>query len=293
MMKNKLRKQALVSCSALMLLAGGSIAQSATLLSENFEGATGPFPYVSCGYNCSHAVDVGVAVTSTAAFGTTGVGSNDYAAGASNDWYAAVFEADDDGYVATDVGIQATGGGTNSSRVGLVKDDSGMLISIDTTGQENLSLSFDWRTFAADSGDELVVGYFVGDLTAGKTTGFNAWREINLSPTGNASTGLSGGPAEDGAWNWNPVNGANSGNWVELFRSGDNGSWDSETLSFGADADNQSEVWLAVWLDNGNHDIGKFDNLVVTSSPIPVPATLWLLGSGLLGFVGIARRKNS
>ncbi|MDO8706132.1 MAG: VPLPA-CTERM sorting domain-containing protein [Sulfuricaulis sp.] len=33
------------------------------------------------------------------------------------------------------------------------------------------------------------------------------------------------------------------------------------------------------------------DNLTVTAAPIPVPAAVWLFGSGLLGLIGIARRK--
>ena len=31
----------------------------------------------------------------------------------------------------------------------------------------------------------------------------------------------------------------------------------------------------------------------MTASPVPVPAAVWLLGSGLLGLVGVARRKNA
>jgi hypothetical protein len=33
-------------------------------------------------------------------------------------------------------------------------------------------------------------------------------------------------------------------------------------------------------------------NLTITNSPVPVPGALWLLGSGLLGLVGL-RRKNA
>ena len=37
---------------------------------------------------------------------------------------------------------------------------------------------------------------------------------------------------------------------------------------------------------------GKFyDNITVTA--VPVPAAAWLLGSGLLGFVGVARRSKA
>ncbi|MEE9494295.1 MAG: VPLPA-CTERM sorting domain-containing protein [Gammaproteobacteria bacterium] len=292
MIKKNVRKQTLASCSALMLMAGSAGAQAVTLLSETFDSASGPFPSVSCGSGCYHAVDVGTAVTSSSVFGspTNGLGSSDYAAGADNDWYSAVFEQDDNGYVTSDVGIQATGGNGNNTRVGLAKDDSGMLISFDATGMQNVTLSFDWRTFVANSGDKLVAGYFVGDLTAGKTNDFNEYREINLSPTGNASSAAGG--AENGNWNWNPVNGGNTGEWIELLRGEHSNSWDSVSFDLDLAAD-QSEVWIAFWLDNGNHDIGKFDNVLVTADPIPVPATVWLFGSGLVGLIGVARRRVS
>ncbi len=274
-----------------ILTAGISTSHAATvLLSETFDNATGPFPSVSCGGFCTHKVDVGVAVTSASASGS-GAGSNDIATGADNDWYAGVFEQDDNGYVATDVGIQKTGGNGNNTHVGLAKDDSGLLISFDATGMENISLTFDWRTFKVGSLDEFVVGYFVGDLTAGKTNGFNSFREINLSSTGNNSSAVGG--AEDGAWNWNPINGGNTGDWNELLRGTKTNSWGTETFSLDL-ADDQSEVWLAFWLDNGDNDIGKFDNVLVMGDAIPavpVPAAVWLFGSGLLGLVGVARRK--
>lgn len=34
------------------------------------------------------------------------------------------------------------------------------------------------------------------------------------------------------------------------------------------------------------------DNLHMATSPVPVPAAVWLFGSGLIGLVGIARRKK-
>ena len=45
---------------------------------------------------------------------------------------------------------------------------------------------------------------------------------------------------------------------------------------------------------NANFDITSvhFDSFVPTPSGVPVPAAVWLFGSGLLGLVGIARRKK-
>lgn len=36
-----------------------------------------------------------------------------------------------------------------------------------------------------------------------------------------------------------------------------------------------------------------FDNVVVDVAPIPIPAAAWLFSSGLLGIIGIAKRKNA
>jgi hypothetical protein len=45
---------------------------------------------------------------------------------------------------------------------------------------------------------------------------------------------------------------------------------------------------------NVNFDIGSGNSLTVLSvSNVPIPGAIWLFGSGLLGLVGIARRKKS
>ncbi len=45
---------------------------------------------------------------------------------------------------------------------------------------------------------------------------------------------------------------------------------------------------------NVNFDIGSGNSLTVLSvSSVPVPATVWLFGSGLIGLIGVARRKKS
>ncbi|MDA8364873.1 MAG: VPLPA-CTERM sorting domain-containing protein [Gammaproteobacteria bacterium] len=46
--------------------------------------------------------------------------------------------------------------------------------------------------------------------------------------------------------------------------------------------------------DNANFDITSMTVTSITGvQPVPVPAAVWLLGSGLLGLVGVARRKRS
>ncbi|MDH3589056.1 MAG: VPLPA-CTERM sorting domain-containing protein [Gammaproteobacteria bacterium] len=198
--------------------------------------------------------------------------------GADNNWSAARFETPDNGEPRQDVGVQAFGGSGNSTPVGIAEDDAGLLISFDASYATNVTLSFDWRTFSAGSHDRLVVGYFVGDLTAGHPTGF-VDRQIDLRPTDH------GGPG-DGVWNWE------GGGWTELLRGGPDNDFNSEKFLL-ADAAGASQVWLAFWLDGGEHDFAKIDNILVTGEEmvVPLPPAVWLMGSGLLALAGLRRRN--
>ena len=40
-------------------------------------------------------------------------------------------------------------------------------------------------------------------------------------------------------------------------------------------------------------EITRSAEFLLTTSPVPVPAAVWLFGSGLLGLIGVARRKNT
>ena len=44
---------------------------------------------------------------------------------------------------------------------------------------------------------------------------------------------------------------------------------------------------------NANFDITSITVDSITTSPVPVPAAVWLFGSGLLGLVGVARRRKT
>jgi hypothetical protein len=221
---------------------------AATLFNETFEGYTS-FPTENpTGYFPPDMVNMGIP---------------EFSEGASEFWFGARFGGS--GSIDADLAIQQYGGGANETHVGRVSHDAGMVLRIDTTGYENVNLSFIWRTFQAESPDRFTVGYHVGD-------------DLGFAPVGpNRFLTLTSGP---GAW---------SSGWTQLLSGSAGSTWRSKSSVLPSDA---GPIYVAFWMNNGHGDFGKFDNILITATPIEVPEpTAFALVA--LGAVSLVARKKS
>ncbi len=76
----------------------------------------------------------------------------------------------------------------------------------------------------------------------------------------------------------------------------DTGEWEHVVINFSAPT--TLSLQLEDFRDSGSTaGDAFFDNILLTDangpSSVPVPATVWLFGSGLLGLIGVARRKKT
>ena len=196
--------------------------------------------------------------------------------GADEIWYGGRFEAYDDGTINQDLAVQQYGGYPNYTPVGRVEDEAGLLFNISTIGLTDVKLSFDYRTFHTDRGDKLVAGFFVGDLDFGTCLGegkpgcFRDFLNEDFGGDHNAAV----------QW-WEDE-------WVEIVRG--KGSWKSITDY--ALPEGEENIWVAFWLDDGEKDFGKIDNIHVYATVIPEPisSVLYLLGGGALA--ALRKRKK-
>lgn len=200
--------------------------------------------------------------------------------GAQEAWYAARFQGGSGGTntgtmaeIDKDLAILDVGGGNNSSNVGRLEDDAGLLFKLNTTGLDSINLSFNWGTANTSSTDKLVVGYHIGAIS-----GFDTC-------SGNGEAGCFADLRTSLPWN--------TTNWKQLL-SGNSpvttGGWQSAGFLLDDAVENKGEVWFALWLDNGNTDFGLIDNVLVTAVPETDTYAMMLAGLGLIGFTIYRRR---
>ena len=88
----------------------------------------------------------------------------------------------------------------------------------------------------------------------------------------------------------------NSGSHLELDGHGFELNTGLGFAGIGTDPINATSRQLMGFLGSGDPFTVSFTQGVsgqisLVSSVVPIPGTLWLFGSGLLGFIGVARRK--
>ena len=146
-----------------------------------------------------------------------------------------------------------------------------------------------WGTFNGNdpgpSGDGFDVGGTIFDFVAKEDTpGGLSGADIGLSvsPTGGASSGT---------WAYDSSKFAPTEFLIVLKAANNPGfaAW----LFDGPEAASDAGTWLVAWTNQYGNPRDVCDLSVYAPAVIPVPAAVWLFGSGLLGLVGIARRRRA
>ena len=262
-------KKTLVASSIALLLGAGSA--NAAFLQAGSTGSiylnSGCFTFGDCaigglGNVTDNAITVRGAGTGIAGDGRVGT-INFTVGGDGNTLTINSFQQDSyTGTAGGDFALNVNAG--NSS--GFISDSGAVSLSMERFGFPNFFSYLDNSIWNVDNSATIAAQ---GDSTTGV---------LDVWTTGSDSNWTPGTPATPSA----------SGSGSAL--TGSAGTWTGTVVNYG----NVGAAWTAF---DGTPFTEKFNitlNGVAASTPeVPVPAAVWLFGSGLVGLVGVARRKKS
>ena len=174
---------------------------------------------------------------------------------------------------------------TDSTRCGAGNALNGITVG-DVTGN-NGGASECWGTFNGNdpSGEGFEIGGIQFDFVAKEEMGTPAvWEGMDIGLVISPDDGT----ATAGTWAFNP--GSVSGDFLLVLKAASDPGY-AVWLFEGADAASNAGNWIVAWT-NSKGKAHELSHASIYSSRVPVPAAVWLFGSGLLGLVAIARRKR-
>jgi hypothetical protein len=134
----------------------------------------------------------------------------------------------------------------------------------------------------------------LSDATSGNETGTILFDNANLSNTFSITGGVNGtGTNEFTVFNTQDIDYTNSK--PEMVLTGGNLTTLNIAINFGTSSfldsftDTVPSNAFEIGDNSGNFIGGHWGAITIT--PVPVPAAVWLFGSGLFGLAGVARRK--